>query len=702
MPPLSCKDPDLRDLAAGEPELLDGRTGRRTGARLVRCLGVGGMSTVFLGRVDARAAAEGAEDRFPDRMAVKIVRPAVVEDLAQEGIDAHTLADREATVLGRLMARQPPTDVIVGFFGRGEALVDIGGRALSLPWLALELVDGGHDGSSLAQRVARAPGGLDPIRVNRFARRIAEGVSILHAEGVIHRDLKPDNILVTGPVGDETPKIADCGIARYEGATSTIPAFTREYAAPEQWLSRAGKSNPLIGTWTDVHALAAVIWFLVTGESWCRGTGDNAFLMHGTRRSLREGNRLHSGFAGERAALDALDAALGRGASPLLPEHLHAAAPTLAPKSTPWRCASVEELMDLVLPILDDIEHRWRARAAREGLASTVLRTASATSGTLTIDPLAEVVTMPPVGPQDFPLPPLRPGNVAFQPDGRALACFGDRLYHLWDERQTPVPFPADQAYLLPETTHVVRLPFGGYALVGPQHIRMVRPGRVVSAPLPTRPDGRPVGTIVSTFGESYAFGVVTSDVGEGGPELWVFGSGSLWGEPVALPGLDRVNAVASSPYGFLAVGEARAGSWAYAVFASEFGHVSVFMRGLRDKPPLHAAVAGADRLNWAAGDGCVLALDRGAVAVEELEAPSRAVAMGLDPLGIPWLVTERAVMRRSTQGPAPVWRLYHEIDPGEPPFVGIGFSTNGARIVDARGGGVVLKPIDVDAWQSR
>jgi serine/threonine protein kinase len=635
-------------------------------------------------------------------MAVKIVKPAVVEDLAQEGINAHDLADREATVLGRLMARQPPTDVIVGFFGRGEAPVEVAGRAHLLPWLALELVDGGHDGSSLAQRVARAPGGCDPIRVHRFARRIAEGVSILHAEGVIHRDLKPDNILVTGPVGDETPKIADCGIARYEGATSTLPAFTREYAAPEQWLSRAGKSNPLIGPWTDVHALAAVIWFLVTGESWCRGTGDNAFLMHGARRSLREGSRLHPGFAGERAALDALDAALARGGSPLLPEHLHAAAPTLAPKTTPWRCASVDELMELVLPILDDIEQRWRARAAREGLASTVLRTASATSGTLTIDPLAEVVTMPPVGPQDFPLSPLRPGNVAFQPDGRALACFGDRLYHLWDERQTPIPFPGDQAHLLRETTHVVRLPFGGYAVVGPQHIRMIRPGRVVSAPLPSRPDGRPVGTIVSAFGESFAFGVITSDIGEGGPELWMFGSGSLWGEPVALPGLDRVSAVASSPYGFLVVGQARAGSWAYAVFASEFGHVSVYMRGLRDKPPLQAAVASADRLIWAAGDGCVLAIDRGAVAVEDLEAPARPVAMGLDPLGIPWLVTERAVMRRSTQGPAPVWRLYHEAEPGDPAFVGIGFSTNGARIVDARGGGVVLKPIDVDSWQSR
>jgi hypothetical protein len=125
-------------------------------------------------------------------------------------------------------------------------------------------------------------------------------------------------------------------------------------------------------------------------------------------------------------------------------------------------------------------------------------------------------------------------------------------------------------------------------------------------------------------------------------------------------------------------------------------------MRGLRDKPPLHAALASADRVSWAAGDGCVLALDRGAVTVEEVAARGRPVAMGLDPLGIPWLVTARAVMRRSTHGDAPAWRLYHEQDGHDPPLVSIGFSASGAHIVDAQGGGALLRPLDVDAWQAR
>src|SRR5277367_3209294 len=133
MRPLPSKDPELRDLALGEPELVDSRRGAGTGARLLRSLGVGGMSSVFLARVDLRG---NGSLRFPERMAVKIVKPAVVDDLAQEGIDARKLADREATVLERLMKHQPPTDVVVAFYGQGNVLIELNGRVIELPWLA--------------------------------------------------------------------------------------------------------------------------------------------------------------------------------------------------------------------------------------------------------------------------------------------------------------------------------------------------------------------------------------------------------------------------------------------------------------------------------------------------------------------------------------------------------------------------------------
>jgi serine/threonine protein kinase len=700
--PLYCQDPELRDLAAGEPELHDIGQITGTGIRLIRFLGAGGMSSVFLAEVDSERRARGATPGYPARVAIKIVKPSSVDAMREEGIEVRAFVDREATVLSRIMERTPPTDVVVGFHGRGEVRISLKGTEHALPWLALEFVDGGPDGSTLAERIARAPKGCDPVRVHRLARRIAEGISILHAEDMVHRDLKPDNVLVTGPVGDETPKIADCGIARYPGAAGTIPAFTLEYAAPEQRLSRPARSNPLIGSWTDVHAFAAVLWALVAGESWCRHHHDTEFLVSGARRSLRTGARLHRGFAAERDALDALDAVLARGASPALPAHLSGVTPHHLLSTAPPRYASIAELMGHVLPLLEDFERRWRARAAREGQATTLLRTANHTLEAISPESLANFVRIAAI--TSLEGAQLEPGNVAFQSDDRALARFGERLCYLQGEGHMPISLGPAEVPAIAATQFVVRLPFGGFALVGPAHLRLVRPRSLaVGAPLPARPDGRPVGAIVAAVGEAYAFGVVTADVGEGGPELWVLRDEAVWEEPIPLPSLERVSAVIRTLYGFLVVGTTRSpqGARAGAVFVSEGGQPTVYMKGLKDKLPLHVALASADHLAWAAGDGFVLALDRGNVTVEEVAAPDRPAAMGLDPLGIPWLVTARAVLRRSAQGVTAVWHVFHEQTAGGPPFVGIGFSASGVRVVDAQGGGVLLQPRDIKGWTS-
>ena len=195
----------------------------------------------------------------------------------------------------------------------------------------------------------------------------------------------------------------------------------------------------------------------------------------------------------------------------------------------------------------------------------------------------------------------------------------------------------------------------------------------------------------------------MTADVGEGAPELWLMSPAGRWSEPLILPGIRSVRAVVSSPYGYLAAGEApaipkpRAG----VVFATETGQPSVYTRGLHDKPPLQVALASAERLIWAAAPGVVLALDRGNVTAERVEAMDAPVAMGLDPVGVPWLVTSSTVLRRTTQGGTPTWRTHFERDVGTPGLVGVGFSPTGVRVVDERGGGVILRPRDVDQWRS-
>ena len=74
---------------------------------------------------------------------------------------------------------------------------------------------------------------------------------------------------------------------------------------------------------------------------------------------------------------------------------------------------------------------------------------------------------------------------------------------------------------------------------------------------------------------------------------------------------------------------------------------------------------------------------------------------MGLDPVGIPWLVTVSSVMRRKSGNTGAAWATYFEKDPGAPPLVAIAFSPDGARVIDAQGGGAMIVPRDVTSWRS-
>ena len=116
---------------------------------------------------------------------------------------------------------------------------------------------------------------------------------------------------------------------------------------------------------------------------------------------------------------------------------------------------------------------------------------------------------------------------------------------------------------------------------------------------------------------------------------------------------------------------------------------------------PAGQVEAAFGRTAWGAGDGFVLAFDRGPAVLEEVEAKDRPTAMGLDPVGVPWLVTLSAVMRRSTQGSSPVWRVHYRKEASAPPLVGIGFTPDGVRIIDAAGGGALARPADLPSWQS-
>lgn len=132
------------------------------------------------------------------------------------------------------------------------------GEWVGRPYLALEFVAGG----SLARRLASGPLSIDESI--RLTETLARAVQHVHNHNILHRDLNPANVLLT-PAGE--PKITDFGLAKI---VRTGPDLTRSgtvlgtpgYMAPEQ---AAGRTRD-IGPTTDVHALGAILYHLLTGR----------------------------------------------------------------------------------------------------------------------------------------------------------------------------------------------------------------------------------------------------------------------------------------------------------------------------------------------------------------------------------------------------------------------------------------------------
>jgi serine/threonine-protein kinase len=219
----------------GEPLEAEPATPRVVGPyRLVRELARGGIGVVYL--------AERTEGAPGQAVALKLIR----HGLGSERIHRRFLAER--TILASL--DHPYI----------AALLDAGLTDDGQPWLAMEYVEG----TTIVTHAEASGLGLDD-RLRLFLD-VGEAVAYAHQHGVIHRDLKPGNILVTR---DGRVKLLDFGIAkvlRDDGeADSQVTRtadrlLTPEYAAPEQ--VRGDAVTPA----TDVYALGALLFELVTGR----------------------------------------------------------------------------------------------------------------------------------------------------------------------------------------------------------------------------------------------------------------------------------------------------------------------------------------------------------------------------------------------------------------------------------------------------
>src|SRR5437868_14271985 len=196
---------------------------------LEELVGSGGMSSVYR-----------AHDRLLDRkVALKILHEQYTEDA-----DYVERFRREARAVAALSHPN-----IVTVIDRGEHE--------NKQFIVFEYIDG-ENLKALIQRRGPAP----VVTALELALQVARGLSFAHQQGLVHRDVKPQNVLLNG---DGEAKVTDLGIARSldvkHGVTQTGTVLgTSDYIAPEQ------AQGQRVDEHTDVYSLGVVLYELLTGE----------------------------------------------------------------------------------------------------------------------------------------------------------------------------------------------------------------------------------------------------------------------------------------------------------------------------------------------------------------------------------------------------------------------------------------------------
>lgn len=215
--------------------------------RIVREIGAGGFGITYLAMDETLAREVALKEYLPGEWGIRRA-DGTIGPRSSASADNYAWGLQRFTDEARALARMDDPGIV-----RVHRVIEAAGTA----YIVMEYVKG----DSLADALQRS-GPLADTDVRALLTALAHGLATVHAAGLLHRDIKPQNIMLRA--ADGSPVLIDFGAARQQVGRHSRPltaVLTPGYAPMEQY-SVQGRQGP----WTDIYALGAVAYQAITGR----------------------------------------------------------------------------------------------------------------------------------------------------------------------------------------------------------------------------------------------------------------------------------------------------------------------------------------------------------------------------------------------------------------------------------------------------
>ncbi|HYH23534.1 MAG TPA: serine/threonine-protein kinase [Azospirillum sp.] len=242
----ACGYPQRSDNRAGV-HLMPGTTlhGRYLTGRV---LGQGGFGATYLGWDDRLRVKVAVKEFYPANLITRAPGGSGIVSFSDEHAKGFTAGLGKFLEEARLLARLRDIKEIVGV----QDFFEENGTA----YLIMELLEG----RTFKRYISESGGRIEPKRALAILSPMMKALQAVHDQGLIHRDISPDNIFITA-TGER--KLLDFGAARQAAGDSGMTVILKPgYAPPEQY-SHEGRQGP----WTDVYAMCATLYCAVAGKA---------------------------------------------------------------------------------------------------------------------------------------------------------------------------------------------------------------------------------------------------------------------------------------------------------------------------------------------------------------------------------------------------------------------------------------------------